>query len=64
MNTHETAVAAHEADRRPANRPRWGWRLDYDVDEAGYRHPFFRLSRLRQRDVLREHPEGAYRRGG
>ena len=23
-----------------------------------------KLSRLRQRDVLREHPEGAYRRGG
>ena len=44
MNTHETALAADQADRRPPARPRWGWRLDYDVDEAGNRHPFFRLT--------------------
>lgn len=44
MNTHETAVAAHEADRRPGERPRWGFRIDYDVDEAGNRHPVLRLA--------------------
>jgi hypothetical protein len=44
MKTHRTAVAAEQADRRPAKRPRWGLRIDYDVDEAGNRHPVLRLA--------------------
>jgi hypothetical protein len=44
MNTHETAMAAEQANRRPHNRPHWGFRIDYDLDEAGNRHPVLRLA--------------------
>ena len=44
MNTHETAVAAEQANRRPRNRPHWGFRIDNDVDSAGNRHPVLRLA--------------------